>query len=78
MSKADIAHDFGLRSIKSIIQIAESLKLQALNLIDSELPEIIDDYSLSQVAYQADPVIKEIMNESQARIARAADPSSLI
>lgn len=29
MSKADIAHDFGLRSIKAIIAIAEALKLQA-------------------------------------------------
>jgi len=38
--------DFGLRSIKSIIAIAEALKLQACNIIDSELTEIIDDNSL--------------------------------
>lgn len=27
MSKADIAHDFGLRSIKAIVAMAEALKL---------------------------------------------------
>lgn len=46
MSKADIAHDFGLRSIKAIVSIAETLKLQAQNIMDSDLTEIIDDYSM--------------------------------
>lgn len=46
MKKTDIAHDFGLRSIKAIIGIAEKLKLQAQNILDSDLTEIIDDYSM--------------------------------
>jgi hypothetical protein len=29
MNKAEIAHDFGLRSIKAIVGIAENLKLHA-------------------------------------------------
>jgi hypothetical protein len=29
MKKTDIAHDFGLRSIKAIVSIAETLKLNA-------------------------------------------------
>jgi len=47
MKKSDIAHDFGLRSIKAIVAIAETLKLQAQNIVDSDLTEIIDDYSLN-------------------------------
>jgi hypothetical protein len=47
MKKTEIAHDFGLRSIKAIVGIAETLKLQAQNIIDSDLAEIIDDYSLN-------------------------------
>ena len=46
MKKSDIAHDFGLRSVKAIVAIAECLKLQAQNIVDSDLTEIIDDYSL--------------------------------
>ena len=75
MSKADVAHDFGLRSIKAIVAMAETLKLQAQNLVDSDLPEIIDDYTLNQVPYKADPVIKEIMAASQAKIAKATEVS---
>ena len=47
MRKTEIAHDFGLRSIKAIVSIAETLKLQAQNIIDSDLTEIIDDYTLN-------------------------------
>lgn len=64
MKNTEIAHDFGLRSIKAIVSIAENLKLQAQNIVDSELAEIIDDDSLSQVAYKADQVVKEIMTVS--------------
>jgi dynein heavy chain len=46
LNKPGVPMDFGLRSIKSIIAIAEALKLQACNIIDSELTEIIDDNSL--------------------------------
>jgi hypothetical protein len=46
MSKADIAHDFGLRSIKAIVSIAENMKLEAQNIKDSDLTEVIDDYSI--------------------------------
>ena len=46
MSKADIAHDFGLRSIKAIVGIAENMKLEAQNIKDSDLTEVIDDYSI--------------------------------
>ena len=61
MKKTEIAHDFGLRSIKAIVGIAETLKLQAQNIVDSDLAEIIDDFSLGQVAYKTDQVIKEVM-----------------
>ena len=73
MKKTEIAHDFGLRSIKAIIGIAENLKLQAQNIVDSDLAEIIDDFSLSQVAYKTDQVIKEVMTVTQAAIAKATD-----
>ena len=43
------SHDFGLRSIKAIVSNAESIKLQAQNILDSELTDIIDDASLHSV-----------------------------
>ena len=54
MNKAEIAHDFGLRSIKAIVGIAENLKLHAQNIADSDLTEVIDDYTLSEVPYKTD------------------------
>jgi hypothetical protein len=75
MKNTEIAHDFGLRSIKAIVSIAENLKLQAQNIVDSDLAEIIDDDSLSQVAYKADQVVKEIMTVSQAAITKATAAS---
>ena len=62
MSKADIAHDFGLRSIKAIVNIAENLKLEAQNIKDSGLTEVIDDYSIEQVPYKSSQVIQDVMN----------------
>lgn len=77
MSKADIAHDFGLRSIKAIVGIAENLKLHAQNIADSDLTEVIDDYTLSEVPYKTDQVIKEVMAASQARITKATELAKL-
>lgn len=72
MQNTEIAHDFGLRSIKAIVGIAENLKLQAQNIVDSELAEVIDDRSLSQAPYKADQVLKEVMTATEAAIAKAA------
>lgn len=73
MSKADIAHDFGLRSIKAIVGIAENLKLQAQNILDSDLTEIIDDYSMDQIPYKGSQIINDVMTATQARITRLTD-----
>lgn len=64
MQRTEIAHDFGLRSIKAIVNIAEHLKLQAYNIVDCELSEIIDDESLNKVEYKPDQVVREVMNQS--------------
>ena len=61
MKKTDISHDFGLRSIKAIVGIAETLKLNAQNISKSDLSDIIDDESLSLVPYTSDQIIKEVM-----------------
>jgi len=71
MQKTEIAHDFGLRSIKAIVGIAGNLKLQAQNIVDSELAEVIDDHSLSHAPYKADQVLKEVMTATEAAIAKA-------
>lgn len=68
MQKSEIAHDFGLRSIKAIIGIAETLKLHAQDIKESELTEIIDDYTLEVVGYKSEQIIREIMNKVQAKI----------
>lgn len=57
MSKGEIAHDFGLRSIKAIVGLAEHLKVQAQGLRDSELVNIIDDHSINQVGYKGNQII---------------------
>mmetsp|Transcript_42572 Transcript_42572/g.65295 ORF Transcript_42572/g.65295 Transcript_42572/m.65295 type:complete len:341 (+) Transcript_42572:2001-3023(+) len=73
MNKTDIAHDFGLRSIKAIISIAEKLKLQAENIQDSDLTDYIDDITLNSVNYKADQIIDEVAQESQARVTKASE-----
>jgi hypothetical protein len=47
MDKTEIALDFGLRSIKAIIAIAEALKLNAYNISESPLTEMIDDNKIA-------------------------------
>jgi len=54
MKSQGITHDFGLRSIKSIVNIAETIKLQAQNIIESGLTEIIDDKSINRIPYKTD------------------------
>mmetsp|Transcript_42648 Transcript_42648/g.65415 ORF Transcript_42648/g.65415 Transcript_42648/m.65415 type:complete len:82 (-) Transcript_42648:599-844(-) len=73
MKQQGITHDFGLRSIKSIVSIAETLKLQAQNIIESGLTEIIDDKTLGRVPYKTDQVIKDVMNETQTDINREVE-----
>ena len=38
-----VNQDFGLRAVRAIISIAESLKLVCQNILQSELPDIIND-----------------------------------
>lgn len=64
MSKSEVAHDFGLRSIKAIVSIAESLKLNAQGITDCPLTEMIDDMTLESVPYKSDVLMKEVMNET--------------
>lgn len=71
-----ISHDFGLRSIKAIVSNAESIKLQAQNILDSELTDIIDDASLHSVQFKADQIVKDVMTASQTRIDRGTNSST--
>lgn len=70
MKRPGISHDFGLRSIKSIVAIAETLKLQIYNIIDSELAEIIDENTLLGVPFKSDQIIKDIMAITQAQVSK--------
>lgn len=54
MKKTEIAHDFGLRSIKAIIAIAEALKLNAYNTTDCPLTEMVDDATLASIPFKSD------------------------
>jgi hypothetical protein len=54
MRNSGLSHDFGLRAIKSIIALAESIKLQAQNIIESDLAEIIDDTSMARIPVKTD------------------------
>ena len=45
-SNSVVRLDFGLRAIKAIISIAESLKQQVQNIWESELPDLINDGTL--------------------------------
>ena len=54
MKNSNNSYDFGLRSIKAIIAIAERLKLQATNLEESEIRDVIDDETLNRVPYKPD------------------------
>ena len=69
MQKTEVHHDFGLRSIKAIIGIAGHLKMQAQNITESELTEIIDDASLKLTPYSAEQVLQEVMTATEADIA---------
>jgi len=71
MRKSGISHDFGLRSIKSIVSIAEQLKLQAQNIIESDLVEIIDDYSMTKIPVKTDQIIKDLLQKTNAKIDNA-------
>ena len=73
-----ISHDFGLRSIKAIVSNAESIKLQAQNILDSELTDIIDDASLHSVQFKADQIVKDVMTASQARIDQGTNSSASV
>jgi hypothetical protein len=73
-----ISHDFGLRSIKAIVSNAESIKLQAQNIMDSELTDIIDDASLHSVQFKADQIVKDVMTASQTRIEQGTSSSASI
>jgi hypothetical protein len=44
--------------------------------MDSDLTEIIDDYSMEQIPYKTSQVISDVMNATQARINRLTDPKS--
>ena len=54
MDKTDIALDFGLRSIKAIVAIAEALKLNAMNISESPLTEMIDDNKIAAIPYKSE------------------------
>lgn len=71
LQKTDnICHDFGLRAIKAIVGIAETLKLQAQGIIDCEMTEIIDDESMTQVPYKSDQIVRDVMGTTMARVTR--------
>lgn len=71
ISHQKVQFDFGLRSIKAIVQAAAILKLQAQAITDCELSEIIDDETLRSVNYQTECIISEVMEDSQFKIADA-------
>ena len=75
MRKTLISHDFGLRSIKAIVTNAEAIKLQAQNIMDSELTDIIDDASLNSVPYEASQIVKDVLAQSQARVNHGTNSS---
>jgi len=52
-SNSVVKLDFGLRAIKAIISIAESLKQQVQNIWESELPDLISDSTLEKVPTKA-------------------------
>jgi len=71
LQKTDnICHDFGLRSIKAIVGIAETLKLQAQGILDCEMTEIIDDESMTRVPYKTEQIVRDVMGTTMARVAR--------
>jgi hypothetical protein len=48
----NVSYDFGLRAIKAIIAIAHRLKMQAHNIWESELPDIINDSAVDNVPWR--------------------------
>ena len=63
--------DFGLRSIKAIVLIADKLKLQAQNVFESELSHIIDDNLLNSVSYKSDQIIKDALDDTEKKLDKA-------
>lgn len=68
MSSTDTPDDFGLRSIKAIVNAAEALKLQIIEVVDCAHSEMIDDESMNTVSHQPERMINEIMMQSQRRL----------
>jgi len=66
-----VHYDFGLRAIRAIIGIAQNLKMQAHNIWESELPDIINDSAMDNVPWKGNQMIADVqaemnkVNESQ-------------
>lgn len=59
--KNDFDNDFGLRTIKAIVNIAESLKMQSIGISVNELSYIIDDRTMKKMAHKSTDIIKEFL-----------------
>ena len=57
-----VKFDFGLRSVKAIIAIAENLKQQSQNIWESELPDIINDDAMEIVPYKPNQLISDVVS----------------
>jgi hypothetical protein len=53
--------DFGLRSIKSIIKIAESYLKQCKGLQYNEVPDFITEIQMKDVPWQSNAIIKDLI-----------------
>jgi len=55
-----VHYDFGLRAIRAIIGIAQNLKMQAHNIWESELPDIINDSAMDNVPWRGNQMIADV------------------
>jgi hypothetical protein len=55
------------------VGIAENLKLCAQNILDSDLTEVIDDYSMENIPFKANEIIQDVMTTTQTRITRLTE-----
>ncbi|CDW77756.1 dynein heavy chain axonemal [Stylonychia lemnae] len=76
----EFQNDFGLRSIKAIVSIAEKMKLLSYDLIETDLAYIIDDKQIAKLPTKSQEVIKEFINKEPDEVSsqKARRESELI
>ena len=58
-----VKRDFGLRSIKAIINIAQILKRQVSGLQNSDLPDFINEKLMGKIPWRDQRLIGDVMME---------------